>query len=299
MKRFFIILTFLLLILPFIILAEKLNVVCSTSDIADIVKNVGREKVNVIWLTDGTQDPHLVEPRPSMVMKVKNADLVCVVGMDLDMWMDGIIQASKNTKVKKGAIGYLDMSINIEKLEVPEGKIDGRKGDIHLYGNPHYHLDPENGIKMAEAIKERLKTLKPEDTEFFENNYKDFRKILQQKIIEWKKRIAVYKDKTILPTHNCWSYFLKAFNLKTVGFLEQKPGIQPSPKEIYNLVENMKKENTKIIIAEPFYPSSIIEKIAEQTNAKIIRIPTSVFGVEKANSYINLFEYNISELEKI
>lgn len=295
MKKIFILI--FILIFPFVLNAKILKVVCTTVEIADIVKNIGREKVEVIWLMDGRQDPHSVEPRPSMVIKARNADAIAVIGMDLDMWVDGIIRASKNPKIQKGAQGYIDLSVNIKKLEVPQGKVDGRMGDVHIYGNPHYHLDPANGIVMAETIKEKFISLSPDDAMFFQTNYTLYLREIEARITQWKKRMAVFKDISILPTHNCWLYFITAFGLKTPGYLETKPGIPPSPKDIVSLADKMKKENTRLIIAEPFYSSGAIEKISEMTGAKIVRIPSSALGTEEPNTYIGLFEYNISKLE--
>lgn len=295
MKKIFIAL--FAFIFPFVIYGSVLKVVCTTVEIADIVKNVGGEKVETVWLMDGRQDPHSVEPRPSMVIKARNADAIAVIGMDLDMWVDGIIRASKNPKIQKGAQGYIDLSVNIKKLEVPQGKVDGKMGDVHIYGNPHYHLDPENGVVMAETIKEKLILLNPDDETFFKENCAVYIRNLEARIAQWKKRTAVFKDISILPTHNCWLYFITAFGLKTTGYLEAKPGIPPSPNDIITLVDKMKKENTKLIIAEPFYPSGAIEKISEMTGARIVRIPSSTLGVEAPNTYIDLFEYNISKLE--
>ncbi|MBN2755323.1 MAG: zinc ABC transporter substrate-binding protein [Candidatus Goldbacteria bacterium] len=285
-------------VFPFMLFGGTLKVVCTTPEIADIVKNIGGDKVEVYWLMDGRQDPHSVEPRPSMVMKAKNADAVAVIGMDLDMWMDGVIRASKNNKIQKGADGYIDLSAEINKLEVPKGKIDGSMGDVHIYGNPHYHLDPANGILMAGTVLKKLSAISPADTDAFKLNYTVYADKLKEKIEEWKKRMSVFQGISVLPTHNCWLYFTEAFGMKSAGYLENKPGIAPSPKEMAVLSEKMKKEGTKIIFAEPFYPSAAMERLSQMTGAKIVRIPSSALGVKEADTYINLFEYNVTELEK-
>ncbi|MCE5300813.1 MAG: metal ABC transporter substrate-binding protein [Spirochaetia bacterium] len=289
---------FLMVLVPLSLIADQLKVVCTTAEIADIVKNVGGDRVNAIWLMDGRQDPHSVEPRPSMVMKVKNADAVAVIGMDLDIWMDGIIRASKNPVVQKGAPGYIDLSSRIKKLEVPQGKVDGSMGDVHIYGNPHYQLDPANGVVMAESIKEALSALRPNDAVLFRANCTLYVRNLEAKIAGWKKRMAALKDISVLPTHNCWLYFVEAFGLKSAGYLEQKPGIAPSPGELAALAEKMKKDGTGLIFAEPFYPSGSVDKISAMTGAKTVRIPSSALGVPEADTYINLFEYDIGAIEK-
>lgn len=289
---------FIALTVPLMLFGRSLKVVCTTVDIADIVKNVGGNRVETVWLMDGTQDPHSVEPRPSMVIKVRDADAVCVIGMDLDMWMNGVIAASRNKKIQKGSSGYIDMSVNIKKLEVPSGKVDGSMGDVHIYGNPHYQLDPENGIIMAKTARDALSVLSPDDAAYFSENCNAYITVLEKNIIKWKERMAAYKDVSVLPTHNCWLYFITAFEMNSVGYLETKPGIAPTPKDISVLAEKMKKQGTKIIIAEPFYPSAAIDRLSEMTGAKVVRIPSSTLGKDKPNTFIGLFDYDIEMLEK-
>ncbi len=288
----------LMFLFSFSVYAQQLRVVCTTAEIADIVKNVGGDKVEAIWLMDGRQDPHSVEPRPSMVIKARDADAVAVIGMDLDMWMDGVIRASRNPKIQKGNQGYIDLSEKIDKLEVPEGKVDGSMGDVHVYGNPHYWLNPENGAVMAATISERLSVIDPDNTSFYTANMMTYNRLLEKKAGEWKKAMEVFKGVPVLPTHNCWLYFIEYFGMESTGYLESKPGIYPSPRELVALSEKMKAQGTKIIFAEPFYPSAAVEKLSEMTGAKVVRVPSSSRGAEGTETYIGLFDYVVKNLSE-
>ena len=147
----------ILLILATPALAQKVKVVAITQDFASIAKSVGGDLVDVVPLVKGSRNLHEIQPKPSMVLKLKKAKLLIRLGMSQDSWIDGLIQVAQNKALFEGGSGYLDCSAYIKPLEVPEGKIDGSKGDIHKEGNPHYWLNPENGKKIAQAIRDKLK----------------------------------------------------------------------------------------------------------------------------------------------
>ena len=178
--KIYLILSTILFLASNVYAKNKLNAVTATGDLADFVKNIGGDKVEVVSLSAGNQDLHAVEPRPSMVMKVKKADLLVKVGMDIDLWMQGVIEASRNRNIMRDAKGYLDASFNVQKLEVPEGKIDAGMGDIHIYGNPHYLYGPENAMPILKAIKNKLSELSPENKDYFEKNYFSRRPVSQR-----------------------------------------------------------------------------------------------------------------------
>lgn len=278
--------------------SEKLNVVTSTVDLADLVKVVGGEKVDVKSLTTGNQDPHFIEPRPSMVMQVKNADLVVRIGMDLDMWVQSLIDASRNSRVMFGQDGYLDVSSGIEKLEVPIGKVDASMGDIHIYGNPHYWLDPENAKPILKSILERLCKVLPSESDYFKKNHQVYVQRLDSALTRWLDKMKPYEGESIVTYHNSWPYFAKRFKLNIVNFIEPKPGIPPTPSHIVSLVDKIKDEKVKIIIAEPYFNLRVAESVAKSSGAKVVVLPPSVGGIEGVYSYLDLIEYNITKLVK-
>lgn len=276
--------------------STKLKVVTATADLADFVRVIGMDKVEVVSLTSGNQDPHFIEPRPSMVMKVKNADMLVRLGMDLDIWMQSLIDASRNSKVSYGGVGYVEVSGKIDKLEVPTGKVDASMGDIHIFGNPHYWLDPENAKPILETILKKLCYQLPSETEYFQKNYKEYLQKLDSAIVVWKKKMEPYSGEKIVTYHNSWPYFAKRFNLSLVDFVEPKPGIPPTPSHIVALIEKIKREKVKVIVMEPYFILKVAETIAEQSRSKVIVLSPSVGGIEGIKTYLDLFDYNINKL---
>lgn len=277
-------------------LQAKTNVVTTSTDLADIAKAVGGDKVTVTALMLGSQNPHTVEPRPSQVARLSRADLFVRIGMDLDMWADSLISASRNRSVQQGGKGYVDASINIRKLEVPSDRVDGSQGDIHVHGNPHYWLDPENAQVVARNIMLGLKRVSPGDADYFEKNYRSFSDRIDDRMTEWKKTLAPHKGKKIVTYHKTWVYFIRRFGLKEIGNVEPKPGIPPSPSHLRSLVSDMKSEDAKVILMEKFYSRKFPDAIARQTGAKIVEVPVSVGGEKGVGSYIELIDTIVKRL---
>ncbi|MFB0517401.1 MAG: metal ABC transporter substrate-binding protein [Candidatus Neomarinimicrobiota bacterium] len=276
--------------------ADVLRVVTTTTDLADMVMVVGGDRVVVKSLSKGTQDPHLVEPRPSMVMQVKGADMLVRIGMDQDLWAQSIIDAARNSKVMYGGEGYVDASRRIEKLQVPTGRVDMRMGDIHIYGNPHYWLDPANANLILEGITDRLCLLLPKGAEYFRQNSQHYAAKIDSAVTEWQRLMQPFAGARIVTYHNSWIYFATRFNLNIVGYIEPKPGIPPTPSHIAALVEIMKDEQVKVIMIEPYYNLRVAETVADRTGARVLILPSSVGGVEGVDTYLELFDYLISKL---
>jgi zinc/manganese transport system substrate-binding protein len=282
----------------------KLAVVTTTTDLADFARQIGGDRVSVVSLSRGDQDPHAVEPRPSMVMKVKNADILIRIGMDLDLWVDGLIDASRNGKIKKGVRGYLDkgthgyldVSESIEKLEVPEGKVDGSMGDIHIYGNPHYWTSPENAGLIGDLICERMSELRPGDAGYFKQNHEQYTKKLHEAFEHWKRILQPFVKSGIVTYHNSWPYFARSFDLTIAGYVEPKPGIPPTPSHITELVQTMKSAGVRVIIMEPWFNLKTAQSIAQKAAAKVVVLSPSVGGVKGTDSYIGLMSYNVKLL---
>jgi zinc/manganese transport system substrate-binding protein len=282
----------------------KLAIVTSTPDLADFARRIGGDRVTVVSLSRGDQDPHAVEPRPSMVMKVKNADLLIRIGMDLDLWVDGLIDASRNGKIRKGVrgyldkgtSGYLDVSESIEKLEVPEGKVDGSMGDIHIYGNPHYWTSPENAGLMCDLICKRISELRPGNVVYFSQNHEQYKKKLREAFENWKQTLQPFAQATIVTYHNSWPYFARSFNLAIAGYVEPKPGIPPTPSHITELVRTMKSSGVRVIIMEPWFNLKTAQSIAQKAGADVVVLSPSVGGVKGTDSYIDLMSHNVTLL---
>ncbi len=187
-----------------------IDVVAATPELADIARQVGGNKVSVCSIAKPNQDYHMIEPKPSDVSRIAKAEMVVRIGMDLDLWLDALINAAGNPKVQKGAPGYVDASNGIKKLEVPKGQITGASGDIHVYGNPHYFYDPENGKIIAKNILNGLVRVSPNEKSYFEDNYERFVKELDRNIDKWQKELAPYKGTRVVTYHEAPSTFFAA-----------------------------------------------------------------------------------------
>ncbi|HCV82839.1 MAG: hypothetical protein CMG10_03615 [Candidatus Marinimicrobia bacterium] len=277
----------------FACLYGKVRVVSSTSDIANIVKIIGGENVTVTSIARGNQDPHYVEILPSYMVKVRKADIYFMVGMELDLWAQQIIDGSRNQKVM-----VVDCSVEINKMEVPTGQIDASMGDIHRFGNPHYWLDPENGKLIASVITEKLSNYDPKNSDAYKANLSQFEKDLDSAMSKWNKRFSMLKDKKIIFYHNSWPYFSKRFGLITVGFLEPKPGITPSPSQLNQVINQIKENDIEVIASESYFSDRAPKFIESKTNVRTVKLAQSVGAIEGADSYINLFETNLDILAK-
>ncbi|MDI6827641.1 MAG: metal ABC transporter substrate-binding protein [Armatimonadota bacterium] len=274
----------------------KINVITSASNLADITRNIGGNLVTVTSLARPTEDIHFVEPRPSFITKLKNADMVVIYGMAFDQWMRTLIDNSRNSKIMPGGSGYVDASVGIKKREVPAGKIDMSMGEVHPLGNPHYLLDPENAKIVAKNILGGLIRVSPKDEDIFRNNYNRFIRELDAAIKNWKDEMRPHKGKPVVTYHKSWVYFTACFGLEDSGTIEPKPGIPPSPSHVSKLIQAMKKEKVKVILIETFYPRKFPEIIAKETGAKICVLPYEAGAIKGVNTYIGMMDYIVRKV---
>jgi ABC-type Zn uptake system ZnuABC Zn-binding protein ZnuA len=273
------------------------NVVTSTQDLASIVKEVGGDKVTVESLAKGYQDPHFVEAKPSFILKLNRADLLVAVGRELEIgWLPPLITQSRNSKIQPGSAGYLDASQNATILDIPTGQITRAMGDVHPQGNPHFWLDPDNGRRVAQAVQGKLTELSRGDAAYFAQRYADFDRRLTEATKRWKATMAPYKGTKVVTYHRSWPNFAEAFGLDVIGYVEPKPGIPPSPSHTLELEQEMKRQNVKIVLVEPYFDLKTPNAIGRDTGAKVLVMPPSVGGVKEVNDYFQLFDYDINLL---
>jgi len=276
----------------------EIRVITASTDLKYICERIGGELVRVESMASGDQDLHVVEPRPSMVFKLKKADMVVRVGLDLDMWLDSLINAAKNGRLFYGQPGYVDASVGVPLLEKPEGKVDASMGDIHIYGNPHYWLDPANGKIMAKNILAGLKRAMPDHAAQFDSNYDHFARELDSRLAGWTQRMAPMKGLKIVTYHSSWPYFTARFGLDVAGHVEPKPGIPPSASHLDGLVKKMKAENIRVILTENYYPRKGPDFLAGKTGARVVTAPVSAGGADGIKTYFDVFDRVIAGLEK-
>jgi ABC-type Zn uptake system ZnuABC Zn-binding protein ZnuA len=276
--------------------AGTIKVVATTTDLRSIAEFIGGNKVSVSSIATGYQNPHFVDPKPSYIIGLASADLFITVGLDLEIgWSPQLLASSRNPKIQKGAAGYIDASINIPLMQVPTAA-NRAEGDIHIYGNPHYWLDPINGKIIARNIADGLERVDPSNKTFYEANLKAFHDRIDLKMQEWSAKMAPFKGTKIIAYHNEWCYFENRFGLQIVDFMEPKPGIPPSPSQLVKVIKEIGANKIKVIISSPYFTTSSSDVVAKQTGAKTLTLATSVGAFDPIKNYFDLFDYNISQL---
>jgi len=275
----------------------KLNVVATTEDLGALAREVGGDRVSVTALAKGYQDPHFVDPKPSFILAVSRADLLIVVGRELEIgWLPPLLTSSRNSKIQQGGNGYLDASLNVKILEIPTGQITRAMGDVHPLGNPHYWLEPGNGRRIAEAIRDKLSQIAPANASYFAQRYSDFDTRLAAGEKRWDAAMAPYKGTKIVTFHRSWPNFMERWGLDVVGYVEPKPGIPPTPQHTIEVIDEMKRQGAKLIIVEPYFDLKTPQAIANQVGGKVLVLAPSVGGAKEATDYIQLFEYDVNQL---
>lgn len=294
-KRFCLFIVILLCFFS-VTMAGIIKVVTTTTDMKSITELIGGNKVSVSSIATGYQNPHFVDPKPSYIISLTKADMFVTVGLDLETgWSPLLLSSSRNNKIQKGSQGYVDASAGVNLFQVPSSA-NRAEGDIHIYGNPHYWLDPLNGKVIARNIANGLERIDPSNKTFYEANLQAFFTKIDSKIKEWQTKMASFKGAKIIAYHNEWVYFETRFGLQIVDFMEPKPGIPPSPSQLVKVIKEVKANNIKVIISSPYFSTSSSDVVAKQTGVKVLTLATSVGGFDSIKNYFDLFDYNINQL---
>ena len=279
--------------------AKKLNVVTATTDLTALAQEVGGDRITVESIAKGYQDPHFVEAKPSFLLKLRQADLLIVVGLQLEIgWLPPLITQSGNSRIQIGANGYLDASQFAEILEIPQGAITRAMGDVHPLGNPHYWLDPDNGRRIAKGIAAKFGEADPEDAAYFQQRFQDFDHRLSEAEKKWDAEMKPYRGRKVVTYHNSLPNFAKHFGLNVVGFVEPRPGIPPTPSHTFDLTNMMKRDHVKVIMVEPYFDRKTPDSIARETGGVVVEYLPSVGGTKEVTTYFQLFDYDIALLTK-
>jgi ABC-type Zn uptake system ZnuABC Zn-binding protein ZnuA len=271
--------------------AEKVRVVTTLTDLADFVRNVGGDQVEVHSLATGIEDTHGVPMKPSFVPVLNRADLVVLVGFDCEhAFLPALLEASKNPRIQIGKPGYVDCSQGITPVDVPKST-DHSEGDVHPYGNPHYMLDPVLAKTAVQNICKALVAVAPQYAADFTRNRDAYLARLDAKIVEWQKEAAPLRGVKFVSYHEHWPYFASRFGMVYFGTIELKPGIDPTPRHIEELVSSMKAEHVSIVVREPQFPEKVPALIAQQTGAALVKLPIMPGGVPHTDTYIEMMDY--------
>jgi zinc/manganese transport system substrate-binding protein len=277
------------------VFAQQIRVVATWPALADLTRQIGKELVNVDTLATGVEDPHGVPMRPSFVPRLNRADVLVLVGLDDEMsWLPGLQEVANNPKILPGQPGYIDCSVGIPVAEL--GRVlDRSQGDLHPKGNPHYLLDPVHTKIAVRNIAAGLSRNFPQHQQTFEKNLKAYMAELDSWIARWAKMAAPLKGVEFVEYHQEWVYFADRYGLRRVGTVEIKPGIEPTPNHIVNLVQQIKQEKVPLLLYGAQNPR-IPQQIANETGIKVLRLYSSSGGRPETDSYIKWIDYTVRTL---
>jgi ABC-type Zn uptake system ZnuABC Zn-binding protein ZnuA len=313
--------------------ARPLRVATTVPDLGSLVREIGGDQVAVTVFAKGTEDFHSIEAKPSFIKTLSEADLFIQMGMEMEQgWVPVLQQNARNAKVLPGARGFLDASMVITPLEVPSGTVDRSMGDVHPAGNPHYLVDPINGLLVAQLIRNKLIELRPERQKYFEERYSNFRQRLGAALVGealakkydveklavlfeagklsdflrsqgeesllggWFALMLPYRGAKVVADHNTWPYFARRFGISVIGFLEPKPGLPPTTRHLNELIENMRPQGVKVILANPYFDPRFAQFVAERTGAQVVNIAHMVGARPGTDDYIAMIDYDVRQL---
>jgi ABC-type Zn uptake system ZnuABC Zn-binding protein ZnuA len=311
---------------------SPLQVVVTVPELGSLVREVGGNRVVVTGLVKGPEDPHFVEAKPSFIKALSQADVYIQVGLELEIgWAPTLLQQARNANVLPGAPGYVDVSTVIEPLEIPTGQIDRSMGDVHPFGNPHYLLDPIQGLKVARLFRDRLSALRLASKSYFEAQYVAFvqrlgtalvgealakkydveklalleehgrlRAFLQSQgeatlLGGWLGRMAPYTGTKAVADHNIWPYFARRFGIDVVGFMEPKPGVPPTTQHLQGLIKTMQLQSVRLILASAYYDPRHARFLAQNTGARVVEMANQAGARAGTDDYLRLVDYNVRQ----
>jgi zinc/manganese transport system substrate-binding protein len=278
--------------------ADKVRVVATIPDLKSLTEAVGGDLVDVESLTRGTQNFHEAEVRPSMMLKLRRAELLVENGVDLDAWVEVAVQSANNASIVRGGRGRIEIARGIPLLEVPSVRVDRSMGDVHPLGNPHFSLDPGLAPAITQNIVDGLVRVAPQHRASFERNRAAFLARLDEQMVRWTKLMEPVKGNKVVVFHPVYVYLLTRFGLSQAAALEDRPGIPPSPQHLANIIRQMKEESIKAILVEPWNDVKLANRVAEEAGAKAYVMASAVGAVKGADNYIAAIDFNITTLAK-
>ncbi|HZO41469.1 MAG TPA: metal ABC transporter substrate-binding protein [Methylomirabilota bacterium] len=276
--------------------ADKIRVVTTIPDLKALTEEVGGKLVDVDALARGTQNAHELEIRPSLMLKLRRADILIENGLDLDSWADVAVQGANNPNIVRGAPGRIDVSRGVQVLEVPSTRVDRSMGDVHPLGNPHYSLDPGMAPIVTQNIVDALARVAPDRRAELERNRQSFLSRLDEAMTRWTRAMGPLKGAKVVVYHPQWIYLLNRFGLVQAATLEDRPGIPASPAHVTRVIRQMKDEQIKVLIVEPWNDVKLANRVAQEAGAKAVVLASMVGGVKGADSYIGAIDHNVNAL---
>src|SRR5262245_33543909 len=276
--------------------ADKIRVVATIPDLKSLAEEVGGKLVDVEALARGNQNAHELEIRPSLMLKLRRADVLLENGLDLDTWADVVVQGANNPNIVRGAPGRVDVSRGIQVLEVPSTRVDRSMGDVHPLGNPHYSLDPGMAPTVTQNIVDAFARFAPDRRAELERNRQAFLSRLDEAMAKWTRTMAPFKGSKFVVYQPRWIYHLPRFGMSQAATREYGTGIPATPAHLSRIILQMKEEQIKVIVVEPWNDLKLAGRVADDAGAKAIVLASMVGGVKGADSYIAAIDHNVNAL---
>ena len=311
--------------------APRLEVVTTLSFLADLARRVGGDRVHVVALADPREDPHYVQPRPTLMQRAREADVFVELGLQLDLWAGKVVEGSGNPRIQTGQPGRVIASAGIATLELPE-VLSREWGDVHPFGNPHVWLDPLNAKDVAANIAHALERVDTDPEAGYSKRLAAFEgeidaalfgpalveevggkmltrqarkgtlgtwlaeKKLSEKLGGWLARAAPLRGRPVVTYHKSWVYFARRFGLEVAVEIEEKPGISPSARHRDLVVDTIRKKGVKTILQEVFYERGAADYLARETGAKVVVVPIDVGESVGTKSYFEMVDLVLARL---
>jgi len=266
------------------------NVFACEPEWQSLVQTLGGDKVSVVSATNGLQDPHHVQARPSLISKMRNADLMVCTGADLEVgWLPILLRRASNANISAGKTGYFFAANYVKLLGIPK-IIDRSQGDVHAAGNPHIQTSPKNVALVAKALVQRLQTIDPVNSDYYQQRTDDF--LAKWKIAErkWKKELAPLRGAKIIVQHTSWDYLMDFAHFKQVGTIEEKPGIPATSGHLVELMNKFKPAPADLIIHASYQDKRPSEWLSQHTGIPAVTLPFTVGGSDQATDLFKLYD---------
>jgi zinc/manganese transport system substrate-binding protein len=275
---------------------SALNVFACEPEWAALAQELGGDKVAAASATTALQDPHRIEARPSLIARIRSADLVICSGSELEVgWLPLLLTQSGNNRIQPGRPGFVEASQFVARIEIQK-VVDRSLGDIHPGGNPHIHLDPRNIAKVAEVLAARLAEIDHANAGTYGARAADFMKRWQAAMQRWQQQAAPLRGVPVVVYHKDMSYFINWSGMREAGSLEPRPGIPPTPSHLAELVDAMKRSPAKVIVYSAYNSPKAAEFLSERANIPKAMLPYTIGGTEKAKDLFGLFDDTIERL---
>jgi ABC-type Zn uptake system ZnuABC Zn-binding protein ZnuA len=276
--------------------AGKVQVVATISDLQALTQAVGGDQVDVEVLARGNQNPHDLEVRPSLMVKLRRADALVINGLELDGWADVAVRGANNPRILPGGVGLIDASRGIPVIDVPAGRVDRSMGDVHPSGNPHYTLDPGMAPIVTQNILDGLARVAPDRRDVFARNRQAFLGKLEEHLARWTNAFAPVKGAKIVVYHDDWGYFFRRFGLERAGTVEERPGIPASPGHLAQLIAGMKANQVKVVVVEPWSDQQLAARVAQDAGAKLVVLNARLGATKGPDAYLASTDANVTAL---